>query len=318
MTPVQKGILSLIIANVIWGFASPIFKWSLGNIPPFTLAFLRFFIATILLGFVFRKKLALPITDKHDLRLLIIYTLTSITGNITFFFLGLALTLAINVPVIASSQPIMVFLFAYLFLKEKFMWKKIIGMIIGTIGILIIVLEPIYYAGIDGNALGNFYIVIATICSSVGMLIGRKIFQKYDPFTLIFWAFAIGAVSFLPPAIIEYIKQPNLYAQIDVRGIIGILFGAIFSSGVAYALSSYGLSKITASEASLFVYIDPIAGTVLAYFMLHEPITIPFVVGAVFIFIGIYIAERRIHYHPFDRLRKIPCPECPRAASKTP
>jgi len=318
MTPVQKGILSLIIANVIWGFASPIFKWSLGNIPPFTLAFLRFFIATILLGIVFRKKLTMPINDKHDLRLLIFYTLTSITGNITFFFLGLALTLAINVPVIASSQPIMVFLFAYLFLKEKFMWKKIIGMIVGTIGILIIVLEPIYYAGIDGNALGNFYIVIATICGSVGMLIGRKIFQKYDPFTLIFWAFAIGAISFLPPAIIEYIKQPNLYAQIDIRGIIGILFGGVFSSGVAYALSSYGLSKITASEASLFVYIDPIAGTVLAYFMLHEPITTPFIIGAVFIFLGIYIAERRIHYHPFAKLRKISCPDCPQPASKTP
>ncbi len=317
MTPVQKGILSLIIANVIWGFASPIFKWSLTNIPPFTLAFLRFFIASILFAFILRKNLTMPITDKHDLRLLIVHALTGITANITFFFLGLQLTLAINVPVIASAQPIMVFLFASLFLKEKFKAKKVVGMIVGTIGILAIVLEPIYYQGLDGNALGNFFVVLATIGGAIGMISGRKIFQKYNPLLLMFWAFVIAAISFLPPAVVEYVKQPTLFQTLDIRGVAGIIFGSVFSSAIAYGLYSFGLSKVQASEASLFAYIDPIAGSILSYFMLHEPITTPFIVGAIFIFLGIYIAERRIHYHPFGRLRKISCPECSQATSKT-
>lgn len=311
MTPVQKGIISLIIANIIWGFASPIFKWSLTNIPPFTLAFLRFFIASLVLGIILKKQLRFPIQNKHDRTLLLVHALAGITGNITFFFLGLQLTLAINVPVIASSQPIMIFLFSYVFLKEKFKLSKIAGLMIGTLGILVIVLEPLYYVGFDGNTLGNLFVVIATISGAVGMLAGAQIFKKYNPFVLTFWAFIIGAISFFPPAIIEYIKQPTLYQEIDGRGIIGILFGSLFSSAAAYALYSFGLSKIKASEASLFIYIDPIAGTILSYFMLHEPITIPFVVGAVFIFAGIFIAERRIHYHPFAKLRNSSCPDCP-------
>jgi len=305
MTPVQKGVLALIIANIIWGFASPIFKWSLTNITPFTLAFLRFFIAAILFAILLRKKLSLPIHDKKDLKLLIIHALTGITANITFFFLGLQLTLAINVPVIASSQPIMVFLFAYLFLKEKFKFNKVLGMVIGTVGILAIVLEPIYYNGIDGNALGNFLIILATICGAIGMVTGRTIFQKYDPLVLMFWAFVIGAISFLPPAIAENIQHPTLFSSLDIRGIVGIIFGSVFSSAIAYGLYAYGLAKISASEASLFTYIDPIAGSILAYFMLHEPITIPFLIGALFIFAGIFIAERRIHYHPISKFRKI-------------
>lgn len=314
MTPVQQGVLALIIANIIWGFASPIFKWSLTNIPPFTLAFLRFFIAAILFAILLRKKLALPIHDKKDLRLLIIHALTGITANITFFFLGLQLTLAINVPVIASSQPIMIFLFAYLFLKEKFKFNKVLGMIIGTIGILAIVLEPIYYNGIDGNALGNFLIVIATISGAIGMLTGRTIFQKYDPLVLMFWAFVISSISFLPPAIAENIQNPAILTSLDIRGIVGIIFGSVFSSAVAYGLYAYGLSKMTASEASLFTYIDPVAGAILAYFMLHEPITIPFLTGTLFIFAGIFIAERHIHYHPFHKFRA-PCPECPKTTA---
>ena len=39
----MNPILALIITNVIWGAASPIFKLALTNIPPFTLAFIRFF-----------------------------------------------------------------------------------------------------------------------------------------------------------------------------------------------------------------------------------------------------------------------------------
>ena len=305
MTAVQKGVLALIIANIIWGFASPIFKWSLTNITPFTLAFLRFFIAAIIFGVLLRKHLTLPITDRKDLKLLIINALTGITGNITFFFLGLQLTLAMNVPVIASSQPIMVFLFAYFFLKEKFKFNKVIGMIIGTIGILAIVLEPIYYNGLDGNALGNFLIVLATISGVIGMLTGRTIFQKYNPLVLTFWTFVISAISFLPPAIVENIQHPTILTSLDIRGIVGIIFGSVFSSALAYGLFAYGLSKIRASEASLFIYIDPIAGTILSYFMLHEPITIPFLIGAFFIFTGIFLAERRIHYHPISKLRKI-------------
>ena len=315
MTPVQRGVLALIIANIIWGFASPIFKWSLTNISPFTLAFLRFFIAAILFGIMLRKNLALPIKDKKDLKLLIIHAVTGITGNITFFFLGLQLTLAMNVPVIASSQPIMVFLFAYFFLHEKFKFNKVLGMLIGTIGILGIVLEPIYYKGLDGNALGNFLIVIATISGVIGMLTGRTIFQKYNPLVLTFWAFVISAISFLPPAIAENIQNPTLLASLDIRGIVGIIFGSVFSSALAYGLFAYGLSKIQASEASLFIYIDPIAGTILSYFMLHEPITLPFLIGALLIFAGIFIAEHRIHYHPIHKLRT-KCPDCETSQSR--
>ena len=188
-------------------------------------------------------------------------------------------------------------------------------MLIGTIGILGIVLEPIYYKGLDGNALGNFLIVIATISGVIGMLTGRTIFQKYNPLVLTFWAFVISAISFLPPAIAENIQNPTLLASLDIRGIVGIIFGSVFSSALAYGLFAYGLSKIQASEASLFIYIDPIAGTILSYFMLHEPITLPFLIGALLIFAGIFIAEHRIHYHPIHKLRT-KCPDCETSQSR--
>ncbi|MCJ7826142.1 DMT family transporter [Patescibacteria group bacterium] len=305
MSSVQKGILALIIANVIWGFASPIFKWSLTNIPPFTLAFWRFFLASIFLGIFLAstKQLEIPTLNKKHWFKLIWYALTGITGNIIFFFLGLQRTLAINAPVIASAQPLLIFLVAPFLLNEIVTKRKLVGMIVGTIGIAVIVLEPMYYVGIDGDLIGNLFLVLATIFAVLATLTGRKLFHDQNPLVLMFWAFLIGAITFLPLATYEFGSTPALYQQLDIKGLVGIVFGSIFSSAIAYSLFAYGLSKISASESSIFTYIDPVAGTILAYFMLHEPITIPFVIGAIFIFGGIFVAEGRIHYHPFHKLR---------------
>lgn len=303
MSPARKGTIALIIANIIWGFASPIFKIGLENITPFILAFLRFSIASILLGIFLGKKTKLPVTTKHDWYLLVAYAISAITVNILFFFFGLRLTLAMNAPIIASAQPILTFLFAFLFLKEKQKLRKVIGMIIGTLGILVIILEPIFFKGIDGNVLGNLLLLIATIGAVIGTLIGRTIFQKYDPLTLMFWAFVIGACSFLPPALVEYSVHPTVFQTLDIRGISGIVYGSLFSSAIAYALFAWGLARIPASEASLFTYIDPIAGTILSFFLLREPVTTPFIIGSIAIFLGIFIAEKHIHYHPFGSLK---------------
>ena len=209
-----------------------------------------------------------------------------------------------NAPVIASAQPLLIFLVAPFLLGETVTKRKIIGMVIGTIGVAAIVFEPIYYNGIDGNFVGNLFIVLATLFAVLSTLTGRKLFHDQNPLVLMFWAFIIGGLSFLPLATFEFGRNPLLYQAIDVKGFVGIAFGSIFSSAIAYTLFAYGLSKISASESSIFTYIDPVAGTILAFFMLHEPITIPFIIGALCIFGGIFIAEKRIHYHPFHRLRK--------------
>src|SRR5258706_1260459 len=132
LSTVQKAFLALVIANTIWGFAAPIFKLSLQNIPPFTLAFWRFFLgAIIILPFV-GKKINMKMDSKKDTVLLFLYGFFGITLNIIFFFLGLRLTYSINSPVIASAQPIITLFLALFFLKESFVAKKFFGMMLGT------------------------------------------------------------------------------------------------------------------------------------------------------------------------------------------
>jgi drug/metabolite transporter (DMT)-like permease len=302
LNTVQKAFLALIIANIIWGAAAAIFKLSLQNIPPFTLAFWRFFLGAIIILIFMGKKVSLNLANRHDGILLFLYGFLGITLNIIFFFQGLRLTFAINSPVISSAQPILTLFFALLFLHEAFKLKKFVGMIFGTIGIIVIVLEPLLLRGVDGSILGNIYLVIATLAAVGQTIVGKKILGKYNPWAFTFWAFLVGAASFLPLALYEYASTPHLYTLLDWRGYLGVAYGAIFSSTLGYGLFAWGLSKISATDTAMFAYVDPIVGTFAGAVLLHEPITTPFLLGSLLIFGGIFLAEGRIHYHPIHKL----------------
>jgi drug/metabolite transporter (DMT)-like permease len=174
---------------------------------------------------------------------------------------------------------------------------------------------------VNGSVLGNMYLLIATVAAVGQTIVGKKIVSKYNPWAFTFWAFLVGAASFFPLALYEYARIPHLYALLDWRGYVGIAYGAIFSSTIAYGLFAWGLSKISATDSAMFAYVDPIIGTVMGAVLLHEPITVPFLLGSILIFGGIFLAEGRIHYHPIRKffllgksIQKTPIPIIPQSS----
>lgn len=294
-----KAVIALIFANIFWGGAPVIFKLALTNIPPMTLAFWRFILAVPLLLIIARWDKTKPVRiSVRDLPLTFLYAVFGITVNIIFFFLGLKLTNAINAPIIITSQPIFTYLLALVFLHERFRPAKIGGMLLGSFGIMAIVFEPLIMSGGSGSMTGNLLLVVATAGAIIQTIIGRKILPRYNPFSFTAVTFIIGSLSFLPLMLYEYATIPGLYASVNWLGITGIIYGAVFCGVGGYGLFGYGLSRLEASDVSLFSYIDPVVGTILGITILNEQLTPGFLFGAVCIFTGIFLAERRVHYHP--------------------
>lgn len=294
--------LALIIANIVWGGASPVFKFALQNIPPFTLAFIRFFGASVLF---------FPIALKHfqslSIRRWLEIFLVGFFGifiNITFFFLGLKKTESINVPIIALSGPIFLYFFSILFLKEKPKLKILMGMMISLIGVFLIIFSPIFFDGknlVLGEIEGNFFILLATLGTVFQTIIGKDLLKKVNPYWVTFFSFSISSLLFLIFVPAELTKWS--FTRLNINGWIGIVYGVFFSSALAYFLYYYGVSKIAAQEVGLFTYIDPIAAIVIAAPLLHEYPTVHYLIGSFLVFIGIYFAEKRFYYHRIDKLK---------------
>lgn len=303
----MNPIVALIIANIIWGAASPIFKFALVNIPPFTLAFIRFFFAGIIfLPLVLFQNYSVT---KKQLFEICLGAFFSITINISFFFLALSKTDSINAPIIASSQPIFLFILAVLFLKERPHRRVFLGILISFIGVLVIIISPLF---LNHNTtilqketalIGNIFLVIATLGSVLQAIINKKVLREVNHFVVTCIAFFFGALTFIPFMIPEL--QTWSFSQLDIHGWTGIIFGVVFSSALAYGLFMYGMSKIEAQEVGVFTYIDPVIAVLIAMPLLGEYPTPTFFIGSLFVFLGIIIAERRLHWHPFHKIRHV-------------
>ena len=226
-----------------------------------------------------------------------------ITVNIIFFFLALKNTPSINAPIISSSGPIFLYLFSIFILHESPHRKVFIGLLISLIGVLTIIGQPIFTGAFDGELLGNIYLVIATFASVAHTIVSKEILTDYKATTVTFWSFLIGSITFLPFIIWEIAVKHAVYV-IDYRGMTGILFGVFLSSALAYTLFEYGLKYIKAQDVGIFTYVDPLAAILIAIPLLGEKLTPIYLFGSILVFSGIFIAEGRLHYHPFHRLRK--------------
>lgn len=300
-TRTHAAIIALIVANIIWGATSPILKWSLADIGPFTLAFLRFFIASILLlPFAIHK---LKIQRKHIL-FLIFLAFIGFNIHIGAFLWGIKLAPSINAPIIGSAAPIFIIIGSVAFLREKVKRKTIIGTVISLLGVILIVIRPLLEENGTGMLAGNLLLVLGTITVVIYTLMLKKIDSFYSSLTITFWTFTIAAILFLPPVLWE--TQGNLSSLLSIspRGMIGVFYGAVLSSLVGYLLFTFSLKKIPASEAGVSFYLDPVIAILIAIPLLGEAITPAYILGSILVFAGIYIAEGKINYHPIRKIRR--------------
>lgn len=296
MSKTKKAILALILANTVWGAAVPIFKWSFQDISPYTLAFVRFALPTlILLPFIkYANKIRI-----RDGFYFILMGLFNFTFNIGLYFIGIEKTASINQPIIASAEPIFILFGSALFLKDAPSKKVLIGNCVGLTGILFIVLHPINHAA--GSLFGNLLLILSTISAAMGTLVTKKLTKRYNTYTILFWSLVVATVSFFP-VMLEQITTHAFFINLAPQSVIGILFGVFGSSLIGYSLFYYGIHAIKASEVTIFAYVDPITALLVAAPLLHEYPDSIFLLGTFFVFFGIYIAEGRLNWHPLHLL----------------
>ncbi|MBI1863331.1 DMT family transporter [Candidatus Microgenomates bacterium] len=299
----MTAVLALIAANIIWGAAPPIFKLAFQTVPPFILGFLRFYIAFLFfIPFVKNRELG-PINASNAL--LLVAGSLAFVFNIVFFFMGLKYAPSINVAVIGTAAPLFLYYFSVFVLKEKPRPQLLTGMIIGTIGVLVIILSPFMAGGGKlalGEMYGNVLFVLSAVMQLAHMVIFKQVLKNMSVTIVSAFSLFIASLFFLPVAMIQ--AHTWDYAHIAPSGIWGILFGAFLCTALAYHLFYWGIKRIPAEEMGLYAYIDPVVTVLVAAPLLHEYPDQYFFIGSFLVLMGVFWAERRIAWHPVHKLKK--------------
>lgn len=251
-----KAHLALFLVNALYGASHILAKGVMPTyLTPNVFILLRVSGATLLFwivsSFLPREKIA-----KKDYPLLIASGLFGVTINQLFFFHGLNLSSSINSGIIMTMNPILVVILAYFLLKEKITVLKIGGIILGSIGAILLTLTSAKITG--DSALGDLFLLINALSYAVYLVIVKPLMKTYSPLTVITYVFTfgLGFILLFPPTISDlFITNFEMIPTDAWIKITYIIVGVTF---LTYLLTMYGLKYLSPSVSSSYIYFQPV------------------------------------------------------------
>jgi drug/metabolite transporter (DMT)-like permease len=284
-----KGPLYLGMAAGIWGGMYVASKYALNTIPPFTLLFIRYFLASlILLGWCRWKRIAL--TPRQDGWLLFQIGFFGYFLSIASQFLGTRLSSAHMGAVITSLSPVFQSLFAILLLSERITLKQVLAIGISLIGVFII--TGVTRTNSQAFNPGNLYFLAAAGLWGYYSVLSKKAAERHQVIQITAWGILWATLFALPAAFTE-IGSWDIRAAFCSLPVLGsVLYIAIFATTIAYFCWNKGLALTNPHQAGLFFFFQPVVGSVLGWLILGEALTAIFFLGGLLILAGVYFAMR--------------------------
>lgn len=286
----NKSLIAIILAHLIWGSNFIVAKLTLQEIPVMSLAFLRFGLATVLITpFLLTEKRQKSV-KLGDLPRVFAVGVLMVSLNIAFFYEGINRTTVTQASALTMIIPMLSVLIGWIFLKEKVYIVNLVGIFLGLIGTALVlgISSIILGSFTPSNTFGNLLIILACLTWVIGGILSAPLLKKYSTLDITAISFFVGMITFLVPAVLEYLNHPSWPQQVTFLGIFGLLYITVLSSIVAYFLFEWGLGKSNANTANLFQYIEPLVATFLGVMILGENIRFTFVIGAIFVGLGAF------------------------------
>ncbi|MEA1981884.1 MAG: DMT family transporter [candidate division Zixibacteria bacterium] len=285
----NQFIIFVLIGQQFFGaLAFPISKYGLNIIEPFTFAFYRFLISSILLLLLVKIQKPKPDVEKKDYWKIISLGLLIIPLNQILFLYGQKYTSAGHGALLFATIPIWIFLNAIIILKEKIIWRRMIGIIVAMVGVIIIMFSGAIEFGKE-YLFGDSLILIAVIAWSYYTIIGKHLVQKYGAIRVTTYALVSGSLVYFPFGLYMALKFD--YSQATLGGWASVFYMAVMTSIVVYVLWYWVLKYMDASRIAVFHNLQPVLASVVAFLWLNEPVGWSFVIGGSIALLGVVIAE---------------------------
>jgi drug/metabolite transporter (DMT)-like permease len=284
--------LLLALASLFWSGNHIVGRALTGYLPPFTLATLRWLIATVVLWPIGHAQLMrdAPLIRAHWGILLLL----GITGGALFSalqFLGLQITTALNTSVFNSLGPVMIAAVGALMFHDRLSRLQMLGIATSLAGALAIVTrcDPDLIADMQVNV-GDVLIFF-----NMGVFAVYSVYYRRCPpihwLSLVLVVSVVSVVGTLPLMLWEL--AAGLTWQPTPATGLAIVYCAFFPSVAALVFWNRGVERIGANRAGVFMHLVPLYSAVMASLLLGERLRLYHVVGFTLILSGVRLASRK-------------------------
>jgi drug/metabolite transporter (DMT)-like permease len=282
----KKAVLLTALAGSLWGTSFPAIKIGLQYMDAYTFVFLRFLVASLAMLFVLliTKNFGFNFSKKRLLLFL------GVINGVAYLmqYAGMVYATASESSLFVNLSAVWVALLTPIALKERLSSKKVVGVTVSLLGVLMMTTNLNFIELGTGEVMGDLLVIGAGILWAIFIVYNKPLVGKgTNLIQSMTWLLLFTMLPLLPTAPFSAAK----YASLPWDAWAAILYTAILCWVVPYYLWLKGLKNISPVTSAVVLLTEIIAAVTISTIALGEVFTVVSGVGAVFIIIAILLVS---------------------------
>ena len=282
----RRAILLLALLVVIWGLNWVLAKKSLEFVSPVWVTAFRLVPVCIMFFVVCIATKQLRIPVRADIPVIFSIGWLHMVGFSVLVSWGLQYLPAGKSIVLAYTTPLWVLPAAWLFLNESFTPRRILGLVIGMSG-LVLILQPSAMDWSDRNVLiGHGFVLMGALLWAISIVYGRAHKWVTPLFALLPWQMLVGGLT---QVVLAFALEGMPHFDWSLEAILLVGFGSLFGNGIAYWLMNIVSRDLPAAGVSMGLLGVPLIGLFCSSLFLGEVLGPELLIATVLIIAGIIL-----------------------------
>jgi drug/metabolite transporter (DMT)-like permease len=280
----------------LWGLAWPVGRFLATDLPPISIAVVRYAIVVPVLVAILRLRRTRLSIRRQWIVNLVAMGLLSTTLYQAFFLFGVKYAAASDDSLVIGVGPVLIAILASFVLNEPLTKTKVLGLVSGMSGIAVIsLLSP--NTNVPNRLLGVTLVFGGAAAYALYTVLLRRFVsanQASDAemapssLSILAWISMFGWIFMIPFSLLE---APWTYTWTTMSW-LGILYLALLSTVVGYFFYVEGVTKIGASRAAIFSNLVPVFGVISSILLLGESASRWHGVSFLLILAGVVLVNR--------------------------
>ncbi len=276
-------LMLALLVILVWGLSYAVTRVAVQEIPPFSLGFLRFALASLLIWPLARRYRRVRIAREDRLGVFLL-GFVGVTLYFGFENLGLRFTTASHGALIIATIPLCTEIAEALRRRRPPTARAITGLVLALAGVVLIIGRSS-----GGASLGGDLLMIGAVLTWVWYtFIAHRLVQRYPNLLLTCRIMVVGALTMLPLAAVEAWLFPFGPPSTGAWG--GVVFLGVVCSALAFHLWNQAIPRLGVSITNNLLYGIPLVGVLTGVVVLGEPMTPSIMVGGGLILGGVLLA----------------------------
>ncbi|MFT5259792.1 MAG: O-acetylserine/cysteine efflux transporter [Saprospiraceae bacterium] len=276
---------ALLLVLIGWSVNYLAIRYGVNEFPVWIALSIRFAITAAILTPFFRL-------SKSQIIPVLWVMLVLAPGHFAFLFYALKLSESVStISIVVQIAPAFSVLLAWVFLKDIPGVRRVLGLGIAFLGIIVLLYNPNFFDSWPALVTG----LLAAFFLGLYPILLKKI-GKIHPLAIIAWSSAFALPITLLMSLIN-----GEYVNFDINHVssnawMGVVYTAIGSSVISHGTWAWLVQRQSVSKLAPIMLCVPITVVLLSVIFLNETLTLRFLISAAIVLLGIFIITKSKAY----------------------